>query len=811
MKSLSIVLLILFASAAFGKGKINGAISGLVLDGRQFPVSYANVLLLNPLDSSLIKGAVTDTAGRYFFESIDLGSYLVSASMIGYKTVFAGPIAISESQTSFNLPPIQLKDESVELSAIVVRAQKPFIELQNDKLVMNVSSSPVAAGNNALELLSKAPGVIVDNNNQISLRGKQGVLIMIDGKRSYLSMEEVVKMLEGTPASSIESIEIMLNPSAKYDAAGNAGIINIRLKKNKNLGMNGNLTAGIGQGNFPKANGGLRLNYRREKFNLFGNYNYYFNRRFQDLDLRRTIPYEGLLTEFNQFNHQISESNSHNYQAGIDWFPSKKTTVGFLFKGRAGDWDQDARNTTKISGDNPFAFSKVDAGSNGEERWDNYSYNVNLRHQFDDKGRELSFDADYSHFNNSQEMAYFNFFLNSEGEETEIPNFLQSDNFSGVSIKAIKADYTQPIRGKAKLEMGLKSSLVETNNDIEFLTRGEGDWKVDPSRSNQFVYQEEIHAAYLNFNKQFKGFSLQLGLRGEYTISDGNSVTLDQQVQRDYLDFFPSASLSHSIRETHNLSYSYSRRIDRPTYQDLNPFIYFLDQYTFGKGNPFLQAQYTNSFALSYGFKNKFFLTASYSSTKDAMMQVLEQDDATRTTFQTNANLANFNNYSLNFSLPLVVAEWWSVRLNASGFINQFDSPFMETNQINNEQLTYRINVGNNFNLPGDIQAELSGYYQSKLVYGLFEIDPQYTLDMGVSTPVLNGKGKLKFNVNDVFNIRVNKVAVRQDNIDVQVKNKFETRRAYLTFSYNFGNADVKPQRRRRTATSEEQNRVKQN
>ena len=359
--------------------------------------------------------------------------------------------------------------------------------------------------------------------------------------------------------------------------------------------------------------------------------------------------------------------------------------------------------------------------------------------------------------------------------------------------------------------MGAKSSFVETDNDIEFLTRGEGDWSVDPTRSNQFVYQEDIHAAYLNFNTQFKGFNIQLGLRSEYTVSDGNSVTLNQQVKRDYLDFFPSASLSHSIKETHNLSYSYSRRIDRPTYQDLNPFIYFLDQYTFGKGNPFLQPQYSNSFAVSYGFKNKFFLTASYSHTKNAMTEILEQDDATRTTFQTNVNLSTFNNYALNFSLPLVVAEWWSLRVNATGFINQFDSPFMKTGQINNEQFTYRINANNNFNLPGDIQGEISGYYQSKLVYGIFEIEPRYVLDMGVSTPILNGKGKLKFNVNDVFNMNVNRVAVNQDNIDVTVRNKFESRRAYLTLSCNFGNANVKPQRRRRTATSEEQNRVKQN
>ena len=286
-KSLSTVILICILFTAFGKGKFNGIISGMVWDENQQPISYANVLLLNPEDSSLIKGTITDSIGLYRFENIKARSYLISVSMIGYKTIFEGPLQLDEKEANFKLPPLALEEESLSLGEIVVKARKPFLELRNDKMIVNVSSSPVSAGSNALELLSKAPGVIVDNNNQISLRGKQGVLVMIDGKRSYLSMEEVVKMLETMPASSIESIEIMLNPSAKYDAAGNAGIINIRLKKNENLGVNGNATLGLGQGKYPKANGGLRLNYRQEKFNLFGNYNYYFNRRFQNVGIYR--------------------------------------------------------------------------------------------------------------------------------------------------------------------------------------------------------------------------------------------------------------------------------------------------------------------------------------------------------------------------------------------------------------------------------------------------------------------------------------------------------------------------------------------
>ena len=507
------------------------------------------------------------------------------------------------------------------------------------------------------------------------------------------------------------------------------------------------------------------------------------------------------MTEFSQFNHQKSYSIGHSYQTGIDYFISKKTTVGVLLKGRTGNWNQNANNTTDISGDNPYEFTSVNAGSDGGVEWNNSSYNLNFKHEFSKKGQELTFDADYSSYETQQDMDYFNHFLDKLGQSAAASNLLQSDNSSDVTIKAVKVDYTQPLPSDARLEIGLKSSMVETDNNILFLQSVEEEWQIDPGRTNEFLFQENIHAAYLNFSKQFKGFNLQLGLRAEYTLSDGHSLTLDQQVKRNYLDWFPSASLSHTLNEHHNLSYTYSRRIDRPTYQDLNPFIYFLDQYTYGKGNPFLQPQYTHSYGISYTFKGKYFFSAGYSNTEDAMTQILEQDDASRTTYQTNANLATFKSYSLNFSAPVVLTEWWSARVNATSFLNHFTSPYMETGRIDNQKATYRIHVSNNFTLPGKIQAEVSGYYQSRLVYGMFEIDPQYVLDAGLSLPILQGKGSLKFNVNDLFNVRRTDVFIQQDNLNLEVRNRYESRRAYLTLSYNFGNAKVKPERRRRTAT----------
>ena len=805
---LYLFLLVITQLSAQSNGK--AIVDGFVQNERSEAVDFANVLLLHPADSSLIKGAITDSSGYFVFEHLATGQYLIQANLIGYKPVYSAVFEVEAPNLKFRLPGLQLNTDAAQLSEVVVSAQKPFIELRADKLVVNVESSPVAAGNNALELLAKAPGVVLDQNDNISLKGKQGVLIMINGKRSYLSNEEIVRMLEGTPADAIERIEIMLNPSAKYDASGNAGIINIQMKKDKNLGFNANLRVGGGMGSFPKANGGLGFNYRQKNYNLYGNYNYYFNRSFQDLNIDRTVPYEGGLTIFDQFNHSQREYGGHQAQLGWDWFLGEKTTIGALFNGRFGTWKQKGNNATAIAGLNPWTYSRINAGSYHQDNWDNYTYNVNFKHAFNDKGQELSVDVDYSHFIKDSNSDYFNYFLNDNSQEVEAPNLLQSNNFSEVNIKAAKVDYTQPIGEKTKIELGAKSSIVSTDNGIEFQQQEDEEWVIDDTRTNQFQYDETIHAAYANLSHQFKGLMLQMGLRTEYTISDGMSITLDERVKRDYLDLFPSVSLSHVIGKTHNLSYAYSRRIDRPSYQDLNPFIFFLDQFTFGKGNPFLQPQYTDAFSINYSLNNRFVASLSYSHTKDAMTEVLEQDNESQATFQTYRNLSNFDNLSLNVSAPFTLTEWWTLRLSLTAYQNSYRSPYMN-GELNADQFSYNFYVANNFNLPADFKAELTGYYQSAFIYSIFEGQPQYAIDFGLTKSILDGKGKISLNVNDIFDTRRFQAIIRQADLNLDLINKNESRRVNVTFTYNFGNDEVKPARRRNTATDDEQSRVKSN
>jgi len=794
---------------AFSLSAQTGTITGKVLDENGKSLEFANVLLLQASDSILVKGTLTDSSGVYSFPEMAHGSYRISATYVGYEPIYSEIFDLQSDDVT--VPTLDFSESSVQLSEVVVKSTKPFMELQSNKLVINVESSPTSAGNNALELLEKSPGVNVDQNQNISLRGKQGVLILIDDKNTYLSSQEIARMLETMPAENIEKIEIILNPSSKYDAEGNAGIINIVMKKDKNQGLNGSLQVGAGYGEFPKANSSTQLNYRKGKVNVFGNYSYYYNHTVRSMDLLRRIPFENELTIYDQVNDEESINNSHNFRGGVDIFLSDKTTVGVMVNGRTGTFEEEAENKTFISGNNPNNFSQVLAQNDINNNWDNYTYNANFKHDFDDKGRSLSFDADYSTFKSGADNEYSNYFMDANDAEVIQPNLLLNQNSSDITIKAAKVDYTHPLADQAGLEMGLKASSVETDNNIAFQQWQSGEWVNDPNRTNQFIYTEDIYAGYVNANKQFEKFNVQVGLRGEYTISDGNSVTLDQRVEREYFNFFPSVSLSHNISDKHSLNYSYSRRIDRPSYQDLNPFVYFLDQFTFGKGNPFLQPQYTNSFSTTYGFQQMVYVTLSYSRTEDAMTEVLDQDSEEQITFQTQANLAQFDNVSLNISSPIPINDWWTARLNLSTFYNHFQSPYEEGGQIDNEQVSFNGYMSNNIKLPGDIQLEVSGFYQTPVTWGMFRVSDQYVVNAGLSKKVLDGKGNLKLNIDDIFNIRENRVTVEQGDIDVEVFNKWETRRINLTFSYNFGNQNVKPARNRSSAAEEEQNRVKQN
>lgn len=824
--------LLLTAATVFAQQPITGKISGQVTNSANASVEFATMMLVQAGDSAttpekLIKGAISDENGFYAFENIPQGRYRVASQQLGYAKTYSQPFLIDATHTDLKLPTLALREEAKNLAEVQVVAKKPFLEQQVDRVVMNVENSIVASGNTALDVLEKAPGVTIDRqNDQLKLKGKSGVIVYIDGKQTYLSQQEVSNLLKNTPSDNIEKIEIITNPGSKYDAAGNSGIINIKMKKNKNFGTNGTLTLGSGYGwandltgrtvSRPKYNGSLNINHRAGKINVFGNYSYANRLSYNSNMLNRVIPYNGTVTYFDQRSFRPNSFTNSTFKGGIDYFVTPKTTIGVLVNGFANDWTSpNGANNTLISDANHQLTSQAITNTNAEQYLKNLTTNLNFKHEFDDKGRdvgpqELTVDADYvrydGHGNNTLSTRY----LNAQNQTYRPNQDVRNNMPSTIRILAFKSDYVRPTK-KGKFEMGVKSSYVQADNNTIYdtLQQETRQWLPDASRSNRFKYDEYINAGYVNYAGAFGKLKVQAGLRAENTHSIGNSITLNQRVDRNYLNLFPTLFLSRQLDSSNVLNLSYSRRIDRPSYENLNPFVFYLDPYTYQKGNPFLKPQYTNSIELTHVYKGAISSTLGFSRTTDFIngetpMQIASQN----ITYVTPQNLGTQDNVNLNVSFPIPVAKWWTMQNNVTVYYQHYNT-FYAGQPYNIEFVAYNLYASNNFTISKLWSAELSGWYNSRAQYGFYQAQPMGAFSVGVQKKILDNKGSLKLNVNDPFWLNhFNGVAKVQD-INFRVQSRWESRRISLTFTYRFGNQNVKGTRDRNSATSAEQSRVK--
>jgi iron complex outermembrane receptor protein len=789
----------------FAQQKSAAIISGTVVDAQQKPLDYTTVSLLKAKDSSLVKGALTDAKGLYKFSNVVTGKYLVSITMVGFQKSFSKPFTLETKDISVET--IVLQQGSRELKGISVVAQKPLIEHKIDRTVLNVENSVLAAGNTALEILQKAPGVTLDKDDNISLKGKQGVTVMIDGKLTYLSSAQLATLLRSTDGNSIQSIEIITNPSAKYDASGNSGIINIKMKKNKSVGTNGSIILAGGYGAYPRTSESVTLNHKEGKFNFFGSYNHGDRKRYNNLNIDRVVGSGNNTTYFSQKTFMPETNYYNNYRFGTDYDITKKHTIGFLVNGYFNGDKNDNVATTLIGAREGVTDSLQKTYSDLHQTYKNFAFNLNDRLQLDTAGQELAIDLDYSKFNNNNIAQYNTDFFLSDGQTQHPLLSLRNQTPSVISIKTGKADYSKNIKKIGKLEAGIKLSDVRTDNDLhaQKLTNG-GDYINDTTRSNRFVYTEKINAAYVNLSHTFKKLSVQLGLRAENTSSNGNLITRNQIVNRNYLNFFPSVFLQESLNAKNDLGFTYSRRIDRPSYDNLNPFIYYLDQYTYSQGNPFLKPQYTQSFELNYTYNKSINVSLGYSLTTDVSTEVIQT--VNKATYVTQLNLQKQNAYSLNVNAPFTFAKWWTGNLNFNGFYLGFKSDSLLGANLNKGKAAFQAKALNTFTLGKGFKAEVSGDYQSPLVYGVFNIKPQYAVDAGLSKSFANKKLNVKFSVSDIFNTRTNNLTSYYANTNIAIYQKRDSRVALLNLTYNFGNSKL-PTRRHNSGADAEKNRVK--
>ncbi len=820
--SLLAAMSIAVCSFAQTGGKVTGSIKD---GGNQKVIDAASVSLLNASDSSLVKTAVADKLGNFAFENLKDGSYLVMATSAGHAKAYSAAFAVSASQQTIALNVLQLVPVSKNLQEVSVSSKKPLIERKLDRTIVNVEASVTNAGNTALEVLEKAPGVSVDKDGNVSLKGKSGVVIYIDGRPSYLSGQDLANMLRNMNANQLEQIEIMTNPPAKYDAAGNAGIINIKTKKNKQFGYNGSITTGYTQGKYARFNESFSFNYRTKKVNFFSNLNYNRNHRGDALYITRNFREASTKQIKSIFDQSTSMENQRNYyyaKVGADFFVSKKTTLGVVMNGFYNPSTWESTTSTDIFDPNRVLVSKAAASTRNEEKWRNFSGNLNLRTVLDSAGQEISGDIDFIRYKSSSTQPLTTYYYDNMGNPTQTPDLLLGTLPSNITIYSGKVDYTLPLKKGARFEAGIKSSYVKTDNDARYDSVKANYSVLDSARSNHFIYDENINAAYVNYSRPLgKKWSAQFGLRLENTNAKGVSKGYAYNTQlnkfeyretkfnRSYSQLFPTVYLQYTANEKNQFVINYGRRIQRPDYEDMNPFVHFLDRYTFEQGNPNLSPQFAHNIELSHTYKSFLTTTVNYTATTNIMQQVLEQNEQTNETYIKRANIASSKQIGLAVSANKSLNKWWSANLYANVYNNHFKG-LVNQESISIGVTTFLAQVQNQFKFGKTWTAELSGVYRSKGLEGVIYIKPIVQVNAGIGKQVLKNKGTIRLSIRDMFAGSVFKGYSKYGTVDASFRNVNDSRAVSLTFTYRFNKGQLKAtSSRRNSSASDEQNRVK--
>ena len=775
-------------------------------------ISSATVTLLNSRDSSLVKAAIADANGKFSFTNIKPGSYFVSATQVNYAQTSGRVFTMYESGSDIDLIPLQIQTKSKSLAEVTVTSKKPFIERKADRTIINVDASLTNAGSTAMEVLEKSPGVSVDKDGNISLKGKQGVIVTVDGKQTYMGSQALAVYLQSMPASQLELIELMPNPSSKYDAAGNSGIINIKTKKIRQKGFNGSINTTYGQGRYARTSNSLNLNYRNGKFNLFSSIGVSHRKQLQVLDIHREYrDNTGIQTAvFDQQAKFLKIKNNDNAKIGVDFYATKKTTIGVLLTGYITPNIQTGTNTSFLKDGASNVNSILTSTSRDKENWKNGGLNFNYSHNIDSTGTIITADVDVLKYKSIHEQNF--------NSNNYTPNWIKqssedliSELPAAINVYSAKTDFVHPFKSGLKLEAGLKTSLVKTDNFAGYFNVINGISFVDNDKTNHFKYNENINAAYVNLSKDIKKWSLQAGLRLENTNYKGNQfgnpVNTDSSFKKSYTGLFPTLYTGYKLNEKNEFGFSYGKRISRPDYEDLNPFIFFIDKYTYEAGNPFLKPMYTNVFELSHTYNKFLTTTVNYTHSRDRFNEFFRQ--LGYATIVSPANYGSVNDLSVSMNAELKPTKWWTLMPYGEFNYNAVNSQ-MNGTALKTHGAGFNVNITNQFKFKKGWAAELSGFYRTAMKSGQFEIKDMKQLSTGVSKQILKGKGSVKLNVSDVFNSNEQHGVIRFANTAASFTQKNDTRYVSLNMSYRFGKP-MKTKQRKTGGAGDELNRIKGN
>lgn len=807
MKPLIITSLLVILSFNFQAQ--TASVKGLLEDESKTPVSFANVALFLAADSSMVKVETSDEVGVFQLKNLPEGNYFIVASYVGYSEMRKDNIQLTANQ-QLDLGKLNFNSSAVKLQEATVTASRVMVEIKPDRTVFNVEGTINSVGSDAISLLRKAPGVTVDNNDNINVLGRSGVLLYIDGKRLPLVGEDLKNYLQNLTAEQIDRIDIITNPGAKYEAEGNAGIIDIRLKKDKSHGANGSISSTYMQGIYPKYNINSSGNYRNKKLNAFaaiggGKGEGFNNIAFESLQ-------NGLiLDETNDFKF---DWKYYNVRLGVDFFLGKNHTLGVLFTNNGGKNEQVLVNRFLIHNANTpnLLDSSLVANTNSMKHRSQNTFNVN--YQFDNqKGQSLNLDLDYGVFGNDSERYQPNRYYDNEGNLlTEIINSF--DTPTNIDIYTFKADYEDNFLG-GRLGFGTKLSRVVSDNTFLFFDEINGEPIQSNSRSNIFEYTENVYAGYVTYARALsEKWNISAGLRAEQTDAMGNlQAFLDDlkepPVELNYLNWFPNVGLTYKVNPKNMLALNVGRRINRPDYNVLNPFNNQLSQLSYERGNPFLNPEIVNNIELGYTYNYRYNFKIGYSQTDNQITRLIgpdEEDD--RASFISWENLAKQTVISFNVSAPFTVNKWWDAYVNLSGSHLDNQATYENGGTVDLQAFTYTLYQQSTFKLPAGFKGEISGYYSGPGVWGgVFKYDKTWSLNLGLQRKFLNDQLSVRVSADDIF-YTSNWSGVSSFNglVSTGYGNR-DSRRVNLNVSYRFGNQRVKS-RKRKTGLESEGSRV---
>ncbi|MGY5850058.1 TonB-dependent receptor domain-containing protein [Salegentibacter sp. F14] len=780
-------------------------ISGRLEDQKEETVPFATVSVIKLPDSTLVTGTTSDIEGNFTLKPSEGGKYVLKFSAIGYADNFSDELQVSGPDFNYDLGVILLREETTMLDEVMLKSWKPRMKVENGNVTMEVEGTTLAAGNNAYEMLVRAPGVSADQNGNFKLNGRGGVSVMLDGRLTYLSEEDLKNLLESMPAENIKSIEVMNNPPSKYDAEGSAGILNINLKKNSKDGFNGSVYSGYTNGKPNRYNGGITLNLNKGDWVGFLNFDLSERGTIRDAEMERIYPEGGTIARTNQMGRQEHKKLVPSLMAGGDVDLNQSHSLGVMAQFSYSKADDEWLTDSELF--DSSAKKLADISSENYETEDVYNGRINFHYQMDldTLGTSLSTNLDYAFLEKDIFSEFYNdYFYPDSDSKNEI---LFNESFSHYDIFSGKIDFNMPLGNGGNLEAGLKASKVTSKSNLDFYLREDGARVFLPENSDSFHYEEEIYAAYTSYSKQFnETWSLNAGLRLEQTNGLGISASMEEDNKRDYLELFPNLQLNQQVSENYNITYSYNRRIKRPAYDRLNPFMFFVDPYNIVVGNPDLKPQFSNSFSINQNFFGKYNLNLQYESIDDYHTEIFYLDQETGITRITGGNIDNYTAYMASILAPVEIASFWNTN-NTLVMNYQDNNTKIDGTNVVNESFFYLLQSNHQINLPAELKLELNASLQGPLSIGIYAVEPMQWLDAGIKRSFMDDNLDVTLRFTDVFRSRDLKITSQIGQSQFNVNQYFNDQAVSLNLRYKFNKGNTK-KKARSTDTLEEMDRA---